>query len=135
MLKRFGLLLAILILLSGCISARAATNDSVQICADAYVSCSGTYLSTAGNVQMIITLKYQANSIFVSSCSLQIKDNGKWIYAETLPTPPAVGNNTASYMAEYDYSSYLTTGSTCRIVVVYNIDGYTKSCSSNAISY
>ena len=84
---------------------------------------------------MIITLKYEANSVYISNCSLQIKENGKWIFEEKLPTPQTVGSNTASYMTEYDYSSYLTSGGTYRIVVVYNIDGYTKSYTSNSISY
>lgn len=135
MLKRLGVLFVVLILLNGCMSANAATNDSVEICADAYVASCGTFLSSTGNAQMIITLKYEANSVYISNCSLQIKENGKWIFEEKLPTPQTVGSNTASYMTEYDYSSYLTSGGTYRIVVVYNIDGYTKSYTSNSISY
>lgn len=135
MLKKVCVFLIIFVLLSGCISANAATSSPIQVCADPYVSSSGIYLSSAGNAQMVITLKYQANSVSVSSCSLQTKENGNWVFAESLPTPSAVGNNTAYYIVEQNYSSYMTKGSTYRMIVVYNIDGYEKTCTSNSISY
>lgn len=135
MLKRICVSIIALLLLISYTTAFAAIRDDVQICADQYVTGSNTYLSSSGNAEMFISLRYEADIVYISSCTLQTKENGQWVNAGSLAVPQVIGNNTVSYIADYDYSSYLASGNTYRIIVVYNIDGYIKSCTSNSITY
>ena len=135
MLKRFGVSIIALLLLISYTSAYAATREDVQIYADQYVTGSNTYLSSSGKAQMFISLRYEAETVFIASCTLQTKENGQWTNAGSLAVPQAIGKNTTSYIADYDYSSCLSSGNTYRIIVVYNIDGYIKSCTSNSVTY
>lgn len=135
MIKRFCVFIIALFLLLGCTSAYAATRDDAQIFADQYVTGSNTYLSSTGNAQLFINLRYEADIVFVSSCTLQTKENGRWITEGSLAVPQEIGSDTASFFAVYDYSSYLSKSKTYRIIVTFNIDGYIKSCTSNSITY
>lgn len=133
-MKRLVATFLIFILIFGSISAHAASIDNVQICADIWVAASNTYLSSEGTAQFFISLQDVANKIYISNCTLQIKVDGSWKSAGSIDTPPEVYYNVNSYATQYNYSAYLIDG-TYRIVVTYNIDGHTKSCTSNSVSY
>ena len=73
--------------------------------------------------------------MFVFSCKLQIKNGSTWQDAGYLPVPNVVQQNTCVFYASANYANQLTSGNSYRVVVTYNIDGYTKSYTSNVITY
>lgn len=134
-MKRLVAFLLSLIMLWGNIPAYAAVKDNVEICADIWVASSSTLFFSEGTAEFYVSLKGIADQIYITSCSLQIKNNGNWTTASSVSPPPEIYYNANSYNSQYDYSSYLSEGNTYRLVVVYYIDGHTKSCTSNSISY
>lgn len=134
-MKRFVAFLLSLIMLWGDIPAYAAIKDSVEICADIWVASSSTLFFSEGTAEFFVSLKAVANQIYIASCNLQIKNNGRWTNAGSVSPPPDIYYNANSYNSQCDYSSYLSEGNTYRLVIVYYIDGHTKSCTSNSISY
>lgn len=135
-MKRTFVLVTVLCLVFSCCSvALAAIEDEVATCADPIIASASISLNGSGIAYFNVTVYREAETIKVSSCSLQKLVNGSWISAGSLPVPSVVRVNTRVYSASKDYSNYCIDNFSYRIVVTYNIDGYTKSYTSNIASF
>lgn len=67
----------------------------------------------------------------ITSCWLQKKIDGNWVWQRTLPTGGVVARNTNSMMYDVDYSSYITGAGTYRVGFIANADGHTITRYSN----
>lgn len=90
--------------------------------------------SSTGTVTFSAMLNQQCSEVKISSCILQYYNNSEWSYASTLNVP-ASKTNTFRYGASMDYSSFLSHGTTYRVVVVFNADGESVTTTSNSFSY
>ncbi len=87
-----------------------------------------------GNVKFSATLNKVCSTVSVSSCTLQKKEDGRWVFATSLGTPPSK-SDISKYTANKDYSSSMTTGVTYRIVATFDADGETITKTSNSFTY
>lgn len=67
----------------------------------------------------------------ITSCWLQKKVNGTWVWQKSLPTGGQVETNTDSILYDVDYSSYITGAGTYRVGFTANADGHTITRYSN----
>lgn len=67
----------------------------------------------------------------ITSCWLQKKIDGNWVWQRALPTGGVVARNTNSMMYDVDYSSYITGAGTYRVGFTANADGHTITRYSN----
>ena len=67
----------------------------------------------------------------ITSCWLQKKIDGSWVWQKSLPTGGIVGRNTDSIGYDVDYSSYITGAGTYRVGFTANADGHTITRYSN----
>ena len=134
-MKRIFCLIAMLCLLFTSSVAFAAAPDDIAVCADSIIASASVSLNTSGTAFFNVTVYQEAGSIRVSSCQLQKLVDGKWISAGSLSVPSMVRTNTRVYTTTKDYSGYCLSGYSYRLVVTYNVDGYTKSYTSNTASY
>jgi len=90
--------------------------------------------SETGNVSFSATLRKQCSTVSVSSCTLQKQEDGHWVFAASLGTPPSK-SNTFKYTADKDYSSDMTPGITYRIVATFEADGESVTKTSSSFTY
>lgn len=90
--------------------------------------------SETGGVTFSATLNKKCSTVSVSSCTLQKQEEGRWVFAASLETPPSK-SNISKYTAHKDYSSNMTTGVNYRIVATFNADGETMTKTSNSFTY
>ena len=67
----------------------------------------------------------------ITSCWLQKKIDGAWVWQRSLPTGGVVSNATNSLAYDVDYSSYITGAGTYRVGFTANADGHTITRYSN----
>lgn len=134
-MKRIFALITVLCLILTTSVALASPDNDIATCADSIIAAASISLNSDGIAYFNVVVYHAAGTISVSSCSLQKLVNGKWTSAGTIAAPSYVRNNTNVYTTTKDYSSYCASGSSYRIIVTYNIDGYTKSYTSNSASY
>ena len=67
----------------------------------------------------------------ITSCWLQKKVNGAWVWQKSLPTGGQVERNADSILYDIDYSSYITGAGTYRVGFTANADGHTITRYSN----
>ena len=67
----------------------------------------------------------------ITSCWLQKKVNGTWVWQKSLPTGGQVETNTDSILYDVDYSSHITGAGTYRVGFTANADGHTITRYSN----
>ena len=73
-------------------------------------------------------------SIEVTRVRLYQMVGNSWYYVGELPVPTKKGTNTNMFSANYDYSSYIGTG-TYRLYTTFCADGYSISRYSNTRTY
>lgn len=134
-MKRTFSLIAMLCMLFTSSAAFAAAPDKIAVCADSIIASASVSLNTSGTAYFNVAVYQEADSIRVSSCRLQKLVDGKWINAGSLSVPSMVRTNTRVYTTTKDYSGNCSSGYSYRLVVTYNIDGYTKAYTSNTASY
>jgi len=93
------------------------------------------YLSSSMVADFTASAMLICPSITVSSCSLQRKLNGQWVYAGSLTPPQSTAYNTSVFGAQKDYSGSCTQGNTYRIFAVFSARGETVSRYSNEATY
>lgn len=134
-MKRTFSLIAMLCMLFTSSAAFAAAPEKIAVCADSIIASASVSLNTSGTAYFNVAVYQEADSIRVSSCRLQKLVDGNWINAGSLSVPSMVRTNTRVYTTTKDYSGNCSSGYSYRLVVTYNIDGYTKSYTSNTASY
>ena len=67
----------------------------------------------------------------ITSCWLQKKVNGSWVWQKSLPVGGYVATNTISLGYDIDYSSYITGAGTYRVGFTANADGHAITRYSN----
>ena len=134
-MKRTFSLIAMLCILFTSSVAFSGAPDEIAVCADSIIASASVSLNTSGTAYFNVAVYQEADSIRVSSCRLQKLVDGKWINAGSLSVPSMVRTNTRVYTTTKDYSGNCSSGYSYRLVVTYNIDGYTKSYTSNTASY
>lgn len=72
-----------------------------------------------------------AAELKITSCWLQKKVDGSWVWQRSLPTGGVVARNTNSMMYDVDYSGYITEAGTYRVGFVANADGHAITRYSN----
>lgn len=117
-----------------CSSAFAATKDELSVQADSIIATANVSLNSSGVATFSVTVYDRAGSIRVTSCTLQKYENG-WVNAGSITAPSYIATNLFLYATSKDYSSYCSAGGRYRIIATFDIDGYTKSYTSNAASY
>ncbi len=134
-MKRTLTLIAVLCLIFTSSVGFAAAPDNIAVCADSIIASASISLNNSGTAYFNVAVYQEADSIRVSSCRLQKLVDGKWISAGSLSVPSMIRTNTRVYTTTKDYSGNCPSGYSYRLVVTYNIDGYTKSYTSNPASY
>jgi len=109
-----------------------ACAEAMPLSSDSFVSASIS-LSTSGIASFSATVRRPC-TISVSRCTLQKKENGRWVYAASL-TPPPNEENSMTYSADKDYSTNMTKGVTYRIVTTFKADGESVTKTSNSFTY
>lgn len=134
MKRSLALMIVLCITLLPFASALAAVKDEIAPMADSIIATANVSLNSSGVASFSVTVYEKAGTIRVKSCRLQKYDNG-WVNAGTLSVPSYVATNLYIYSTTKDYSSYCSDGGKYRIIVTFNVDGYTKSYTSNSVSY
>lgn len=129
-MKRFvAVLLSMIMLLCVAIPALANIN------ANQYYSDASIAFNTKGNAVFSCTTTFQFSELKVTNCKLQVKGLLSWSDAGSLPAPSYIAKNRYNYDYQMDYSSYLTSGKTYRIVATFNADGHTITKTSGSAKY
>ena len=134
MKRSLALMVVLCVALLHCSSAFAAAKEEISVQADSIIATANVSLNTSGVASFSVTVYAKAGSIRVTSCRLQKYDNG-WVNVASLSVPSYVATNLYLYTTTMDYSSYCAAGGQYRIIATFNIDGYTKSYTSNSASY
>lgn len=134
-MKRILALITVLCLTITSSVAFAATPNDAEVCADSIIASASISLNKRGIAYFNVVVYQEAKTIRVSSCRLQRLEGRSWVDAGTLSVPSLVRNNTQVYTTTEDYSGSCPSGYSYRLVVTYDIDGYTKSYTSNTASY
>lgn len=131
-MKKVLVYIIALMLFTVVLPEQPACAEAMPLSSDSFVSASVS-LSTSGTASFSATVRRPC-TISVSKCTLQKKENGKWVYAASLVTPPNE-ENSIMYSANKDYSTNMTKGVTYRIVATFNADGDTVTKTSNSFTY
>ena len=112
----------------------ASADNRFEPFADSVVKSGSAYLNSSGKGIFNLTTKQDAAEIKVTSCTLYKKEGSTSSFEKSLDTPTTVAKNRSLYSATVDYSSHLTSGQTYYIVATFDIDGYTKTYTSPAVT-
>lgn len=134
MKRSLALLVVLCLTLLHCSSALAATKEEISVQADSIIATANVSLNSDGVATFSVTVYDKAGSIRVTSCRLQKYDNG-WVNAGSIAAPSYVATNLFLYTTTKDYSSYCSAGGQYRIIATFNVDGYSKSYTSNIAFY
>lgn len=132
--------LAIILMFMLCVQVLpVSASGQISPFMDGTVSTGSAYLNSSGKGIFRLTVKQEAAEIKVTSCYLYKKEkdnNGKEVFKKvaTLDPPDTVAKNRKVYSATVDYSSSCTSGQTYYIKATFDIDGYTKSYTSSAVT-
>lgn len=129
--------LAIILMFMLCIQVLpVSASGQISPFLDGTVSTGSAYLNSSGKGIFRLTVKQEADEIKVTSCYLYKKDDGEETFKKvaTLDPPDTVAKNRKVYSATVDYSSSCTSGETYYIKATFDIDGYTKTYTSPAVT-
>ena len=132
--------LAIILMFMLCVQVLpVSASGQISPFLDGTVSTGSAYLNSSGKGIFRLTVKQEATEIKVTSCYLYKKEkdnNGKEVFKKeaTLDPPDTVAKNRKVYSATVDYSSSCTSGQTYYIKATFDIDGYTKTYTSPAVT-
>lgn len=129
-MKRF-----VAILLSLPMLLFAAMPVLASVDANEYYSDASIAFNTKGNAVFSCTTTFQFNELKITDCKLEVKGLLFWSDAGELPAPSYVAKNRFNYDYQVDYSSYLTSGKTYRIVGTFNADGHEITKTSGSAKY
>ena len=114
--------LAIILMFMLCVQVLpVSASGQISPFLDGTVSTGSAYLNSSGKGIFRLTVKQEAAEIKVTSCYLYKKDD-------------TVAKNRKVYSATVDYSSSCTSGQTYYIKATFDIDGYTKTYTSPAVT-
>lgn len=125
-LKVLSILMIILL-----IGTSIAAAEQVTPCADLYFDSATAFLAADKLVIFDLSTYEIYDQIRVTSVWLEKKVDGEWETVKSLPVPTNVAENTISYGAVMDYSSYIGTGTFC-IGFTADADGHTITRHSNS---
>lgn len=129
-MKRFiAVLLGMIMLMYTSLPVLASTQ------ANEYYSDASIAFNTKGNAVFSCTTTFQFEELKVTDCKLQVKGLFSWSDAGSLPSPSHIAKNRYNYDYQQDYSSYLTSGKTYRIVATFNADGHEITKTSGSAKY
>lgn len=129
--------LAIILMFMLCVQVLpVSASGQISPFLDGTVSTGSAYLNSSGKGIFRLTVKQEAAEIKVTSCYLYKKDDGEETFKKvaTLDPPDIVAKNRKVYSATVDYSSSCTSGETYYIKATFDIDGYTKTYTSPAVT-
>lgn len=126
----YGVLsLCIMMVLFSAIPASAIENRASDMFESTYVITGNDLYTEFG-----ASTRRNADSIYVSSCTLEEMDNAGNVVASTRLTPPSkIVKDTSNYTADATYSG--TSGKRYRIKAVFYADGYTVTSYSKIVTY
>lgn len=129
------LCLAVILVFILCVQVfPASANGVFDVFKDEHVASGSAYLNSKGKAIFKLTTTEEAAKIKVISCDLYKKSGNSSSKVQELDPPTTVAQNRSVYNATKDYSSYCTSGQTYYIVATFDIDGYTKSYTSPAVT-
>lgn len=131
-MKKFLVYIIALTLFAVVLPEQPAYAEAMPLSSDSFVSASVS-VSTSGTANFSATVRHSC-TISVSSCTLQKMEDGKWVYAATLATPP-IKERAMRYSAKKDYSASMTKGVTYRIIATFKADGDSVTKTSNSFTY
>lgn len=120
-------LLGIMVVLFVC----PAFADEVSPCADEVFHRASATLYSDKWVTYNCVVYETAVELKITSCWLQKKINGSWVWQKSLPVGGYVASNTNSLGYDIDYSSYITGSGTYRVGFTANADGHAITRYSN----
>ncbi len=132
MIKRLMTMLMIVILVTFQIGSMQAKAEMAPLSNELYQYAYAELLPT-GKVAFSAAVRHRA-TIKVDSCILQKKEGNNWVFDQSLSCPPSVSNATR-YSKNMDYSAKLTSGTTYRVVAVFDAEGETRTATSDGITY
>lgn len=125
----------ILVIILSMLTIHSVFASGIMPRADEYYSDAGVAFTSAGLAVFTATTTFQFDTLSVTSCTLQVKDGGRWSQAGTLTPPSHVARNRFTYAAEKNYSSSCSSGNTYRIVATFNADGHTITKASGEVAF
>lgn len=124
-------LFCVLVFVSVSMFCLFAVAEDIMPCADSEFASATTVLKSTKQVSFRAITNNVKSSISVTACWLEKENSdGSWSTVCTLTPPSVVSENSFTYSATMDYSSYIGTG-TYRIQATYNADGHTITRCSN----
>ena len=109
----------------------SAVAEDVMPCADEVFHRASATLYSDKWITYNCVVYDDAVELKITSCWLQKKIDGSWVWQKSLPTGGIVGRNTDSIGYDVDYSSYITGAGTYRVGFTANADGHTITRYSN----
>ena len=103
----------------------SAFAEDVMPCADEVFHRASATLYSDKWITYSCVVYDDAVTLKITSCWLQKKVDGSWVWQKSLPTGGVVGSNTDSIVYDVDYSSYITDAGTYRVGFTANADGHT----------
>ena len=131
MKKIISIIFAVVLLSLTCCNS-LALEYSLQ--ADTEFDYATPSLSTRKDVTYSAATYEEKKSLSVTSCWLEEKIDGQWVYVCSLPAPEKVNTNAFGYTALMDYSAYIGKG-TFRVGAVFDADGHSISRYSNTRTF
>ena len=122
----WGLLATMMVMMVG----SAFAQDIVPYADEVFHRASATLYSDKWVTYNCVTIGTAAE-LKITSCWLQKKINGSWVWQRSLPTGGHVERNSANLLYDVDYSSYITGAGTYRVGFTANADGHTITRYSN----
>jgi len=132
-MKRAALITVVLVLTTMTLCPALANNS--QIKASQYYAEASVALNSSGKAVFSALTTFQFSELSVTSCSLQVKEDGIWKH-DTMLTPPSyVAKNRYTYSAEKTYALNCTPGKTYRFKATFSADGHTITKYSNEVKF
>lgn len=130
--KRILTITLMLMLLIGA-TANALANIIVPLADDVF-DATKVQLSSTGKVTLYCVTYDVMNSIKVTSCWLEKKQNGVWVYDCSVTPPSEEGVNTIGYSATLECKSSIGSG-TYRFAATFSADGHRITRYSTGTSF
>lgn len=132
-MKKVMISYMILITVALCLLVRTARAEAMPLSSAVFIR-TAVGCTTTGSVRFTAQVSVSCDSISVTSCTLERKVGGDWVFSKYL-NPPESKSNTYSYWVTKNYSSELTRGNTYRIIAVFEANGESVTKISNTFTY
>lgn len=129
-LRKILVFIMIFVIVSSC----ALADGEVIPLASGVINSASVSFTSSGRATFSLVCQIVCSSLEVSSCTLQKKNGSRWEFEANLLRPSG-SSNSCILVTSADYSASLKSGNTYRIVVEFNADGATTTCTSNSITY